>query len=441
MNRIVNAALMARETLMFLPLIVFCFLPVMQKVKSRPLILTGKILLAVTGMEAAFFIIYLISPTNEAILLSMLLCVAGFFYLYQKEVDLKRSHLWFIFMTACMIGGIGYVTHFIIDALLNPQGTMSLYDSLHVLLLELLVECIIIALMWIPARKYLSWLVDNFHEEKIWRVVWIFPFTFTVFFYYFIPYYNYTLYIDRLMKMYLMVLIVLLTTIFFLYILFYKVAYSMVEKQKITERTIYLEMQAEQYRHLQEHIQETNRIRHDFRHQLTALGEMLYHEQYSEAKKFLEENNLEFSKTAKQFCKSPAVNAILNHYESLCQEHGISTHFNFQIPYETTLNDMDLCVLLGNLLENALHGCQETEGIHKVIDLKAGQTAPHLIAIQIRNSYSGTLKMHKGQYLSTKHEGEGQGLKSVRLITEKYNGTVKIELKNQQFIIKILFQV
>lgn len=129
-----------------------------------------------------------------------------------------------------MIGGIGYVTHFIIDALLNPQGTVSLYDSLHVLLLELL--------------------VDNFHEEKIWRVVWIFPFTFTVFFYYFVPYYNHTLYINRLMKMYLMVLIVLLTTIFFLYILFYRVAYSMVEKQKMAERTIYLEMQAEQYRHL-----------------------------------------------------------------------------------------------------------------------------------------------------------------------------------------------
>lgn len=93
MNRIVNVALMERETLLFLPLIVFCFLPVMQKFKSRPLILIGKILLAVTGMETPFFTIYLISPTDEALLLSMLLCVTGFFYLYQKEVDLKRSHL------------------------------------------------------------------------------------------------------------------------------------------------------------------------------------------------------------------------------------------------------------------------------------------------------------------------------------------------------------
>lgn len=441
MNRIVTAALMTRETLMFLPLIVFCFLPVMPKVKSRPIILLGRILLAVIGMETAFFIIYLISPTSEALIFSMLFCVTGFFYLYQREVDIKCSHLWFLFMTACMIGSFGYVCHFIIDALFNPKGTISLHDSLHVLLLELFVECIIIALIWMPSKKYLGWLVVNFQEEKVWRVVWIFPLTLTVFFYFFVPYYNSTLYINRLMEMYLLVLAVLLTAIFLLYVLFYRVAYSMVENQKIAERTIYLEMQAAQYRNLQEHIQETNRIRHDFRHQLTALGEMLYHEQYDEAKKFLKENNLEFSKTAKQFCESPAVNAILNHYEALCREHGITTHFNFQIPYETTLSDMDLCVLLGNLLENALHGCQETTGIPKVIELKAGQTAPHLIAMQIRNSYTGTLKMHKGQYLSSKHEGEGQGLKSVHLISEKYNGTMKIELKNQQFVVRILIKV
>lgn len=441
MNRIVTAALMTRETLMFLPLIVFCFLPVMPQVKSRPLVLLGKVVLAVAGMETAFFILYLISPTNEALILSMLLCVTGFFYLYQREVNLKRSHLWFLFMTACMIGSFGYVCHFIIDALFDPEGTITLYGSLHVLLVELLVESVIIALIWCPSRKYLGWLVVNFHEEKIWRVVWIFPLAFTVFFYYFVPYDNSTLYINRLMKMYLIVLAVLLAAIFLLYVLFYRVAYSMVEKQKAAERTIFLEMQAEQYRNLQEHIQETNRIRHDFRHQLTALGEMLYHEQYDEAKKFLKENNLEFSKTAKQFCESPAVNAILNHYEALCRESGISTQFNFQIPYESALSDMDLCVLLGNLLENALHGCQETTGIHKMIELKAGQTAPHFIAIQIRNSYTGTLKMDKGQYLSSKHEGEGQGLKSVHLIADKYNGTVKIELKNQQFIVKVLFQV
>lgn len=72
---------------------------------------------------------------------------------------------------------------------------------------------------------------------------------------------------------------------------------------------------------------------------------------------------------------------------------------------------------------------------------KAGQTAPHLIALQIRNSYNGTFRMHKSRYLSSKHEGEGQGLRSVRLIAEKYKGSMKIETENQQFVVKLLLHV
>ncbi|WP_102401382.1 sensor histidine kinase [Haloimpatiens massiliensis] len=441
MNHVKEAALLTRETLMLLPLIVFCFLPVMQKIKDSTGVLVVKILFVIAGMEAIIFCVYFLCPQEYAIVLNSFLCVVIFFWLYQRQVALERSHLWFVFMTACLIGGFGYLVYHVADIFLHPTGTIDSELSLNVLLLQIIFECMLILILGYPVKKYLGWLVSYFHEEKIWRIVWIFPMVFTIVFGYFIPYDNSKMYIGRALELYIISVSAFVVIVIIIYAMFYRIAYSIVENQKIAERTIYLEMEAEQYRKLQEYVQDTSRLRHDFRHHLTVLSEMIECQEYEEAQKFLRAYHLEVSKTTKQYCASAAINAVLNHYDFFCQEEGISIYFGIRLNYDIIVKDIDFCVLLGNLLENALYGCRTTEKEQRKIELKIGQTAPHVIVLTIRNSYSGIIQKDEDVFLSSRHKGKGQGLKSVSLIAEKYNGFMKVEYNDKQFLVKVLLNV
>lgn len=223
--------------------------------------------------------------------------------------------------------------------------------------------------------------------------------------------------------------------------MFYQIAYHIVEKEKIRERTIYLEMEAEQYRKFQEYVERTSRLRHDFRYHLTALIGMMKKNEYEEAQAYMQKYSLSFHQPIKQYCQSSAVNAVLNHYANICQEENIPLSISVNIKTEQEVMDADFCVLLGNLLENALYACRNQKLKHRNIELKLGQTSAHVIVLSIRNPYLGNIKKEGSSFLSTKHTGKGQGLKSVSMIADKYNGYMKVEHENNEFIVMVLLNI
>lgn len=441
MTDLKDALLSTLNTLMFIPLIVFCFIPVAQKAKNSLRTLVIKIIFSVITIEIILFFIYYYLPYTIAHPLNTLLCVVIFFWLYQREVDVERSHLWFLFTTACFVGGFSYLVYHVSDILLNPLGTIYDDSSINVLILQIVFECLLIFVLRYPTKKYLGWLVLHFHGKKVWKFIWIFPTTFTTVFYFFIPYDNSKMYLGRALELYLIAIVAFLIIAIVIYIMFYQIAYNIVENQRISERALYLEMEAEQYRRLQEYVNNTSRLRHDFRYQLTALSTMIERKEYKEARKYLKEYSLEISNPAKQYCQSSAVNAVLNHYAACFYEAGISYHFGISIERLTSLKDTDFCVLLGNLLENALHACRLLEKEEREIELKIGQTSQHVIVLSIRNPYDGNIKKDQDIFLSTKHKGRGQGLRSVTMIAEKYNGFMNVEYSDNKFVVKVLLNV
>lgn len=438
MENLLEAALYTRSTLMIVPLIPFCFLPVWQDAKCSPQRLFLKVLAAFAAMEAAMFFLHLILPPATADTVNMGLCIFVFFYLYQKEIALKRSHLWFIFMTACLIGSLGFLCYHLVDIFLHPTSVVDDPVWLDSLLIQIAFESFLVLILAWPARKYLGWLVHYFHEETVWNVIWLIPFGFMIFASVFIPYDNSVMYAGRFLKIYSVTILVLSALLIFIYILFYKIAYSIMENQKMIQKTANLEIQAQQYHRLQAYMQKTSRLRHDFRYQLTVIAGMLQKQQYKELEDYLDQYIAGVSDMPVRYCSSSAVNAILNHYASMCRELGITARFNIRLHEKFSVEDIDFCVLLGNLLENAIDGCEPLPEARRRITLKVGQTAEHVIALQISNPYEGLLNQKAGRLLSSKHDGEGQGLKSVQMITEKYNGFLDIHSEDRMFEVKVL---
>lgn len=340
-----------------------------------------------------------------------------------------------------MIGGFSYLVYHTADIFLDPTGNASSAVSTKVFLIQVSFEALFILLIAYPTKKYLGWLVLHFHDEKSWHKVSIFPVIFTFIFYVFIPLDNSKMYIGRALNLYMMAVCVFIIIAFIIYIMFYQIAYNIVEKQKIRERSIYLEMEAEQYRKLQEYVELTSRLRHDFRYHFTALCSMMEKKQYDEAEAYIKRYSLVNTKSVKKYCHSNAINAVLNHYAYSCQEENIAVDFNVRIHDHHGLLDADFCVILGNLLENALYACRNQENDARHIELKVAQTSAHLIVLSVCNPYYGRVVKEGIRFISTKHAGKGQGLNSVSLIAEKYNGYMKVEHSDHQFIVKVLLNV
>lgn len=438
MEDFVMAVLYTRSTLITAPLIVFCFLPVWRDAKSAPARLVLKVAAAFFSMETAMFFVYLAAPPMAADNINMCLCIVIYFYLYQREIAIERSHLWFVFMTACMVGGFVFLFHHLVDIFLHPEGVVL--DPVHTdtFLLQIMFECLLVFFLSYPARRYLGWLVHHFHEERVWKVIWLIPAGFLAFSAIFIPYDNSVMYKGRFLKVYVITIFVLFFLSIFIYVLFYSIAYSIVEKQDMLRKNANLELQAQQYYQLQSYVQETSRLRHDFRYQLTVLAEMLKKGHYRELEDYLDQYIGSVSDMPVRYCASAAVNAILNHYVAVCRELQITFCPGIHLLEEFGVEDIDFCVLLGNLLENSIDGCRGLPEEKRRITLKMGQTAEHVIALQIANPYEGALVKKEGWLSSSKHEGEGQGLKSVRLITEKYQGFLDVQTEGQVFEVKVL---
>lgn len=239
--------------------------------------------------------------------------------------------------------------------------------------------------------------------------------------------------------MYLVILVCLFTFVLLVYFLFYRITYAHVRQQKVEHSNRILSMQGSQYQQLLRSVQENSRIRHDFRQQLIVISELLKQKEYVKLEEyvyaFVEDTETEL----KVYSYSAAVNALLTYYGSLCKTKGIQTNLSLHLPDQLSISDQDFCIMLGNLLENAIYGCQGTTDPY--IHLKIRQTSPNMLAIKIENPYAGVLKRVNGRFISTRHGQTGHGLESVSMIAENHQGMVEIQAEEQTFTVRVLLQI
>ena len=139
-------------------------------------------------------------------------------------------------------------------------------------------------------------------------------------------------------------MLTLLVFVFLLYVLFYTIIHSYVENQYILEEQKILEIQAKEYSQLSQHVQETREIRHDFRHQITVISGLLNQGNYEELKEYLSQYESSISLQTKIYCRQPAVNAILSHYDLLCAQDKIKT--NLPLIFQRSLQSLPLIFVL-----------------------------------------------------------------------------------------------
>lgn len=133
------------------------------------------------------------------------------------------------------------------------------------------------------------------------------------------------------------------------------------------------------------------------------------------------------------------VDAILNSKLSLMKSKQIAIHAKATVPSELTISEIDLCAIIGNLLDNAMEACLKQEAaeerfIRIYIDVLKQQ-----LYICVTNSTGGMVRKAGKTYLSTKAAGtHGFGLMRIDRLTEKYGGYVNRQHEDGAFATEVM---
>lgn len=174
--------------------------------------------------------------------------------------------------------------------------------------------------------------------------------------------------------------------------------------------------------------------RHDMRHHFALLQGLASKEQMADIKEYLRIAQSDIDAiTPLRFCENETVNLILSALATRAKQSGILLTVDAKLPDILPFSDTELCSLLSNALENAIHASKHIpDGNKRVIQLRMYSKNTKL-CIDIRNTYQDEPNFHQGLPISTE-QGHGFGTKSMTHIVEKHGGVYQFFVKDGWFI-------
>lgn len=194
--------------------------------------------------------------------------------------------------------------------------------------------------------------------------------------------------------------------------------------------------ESSQYKISKETIDMINIKCHDFRHQIREFGD----NQKIDVEAITNLNKLIRIYDSTYHTENEALNVILNEKTLLCNNKNIRFTCIVDGNALNFIENEDIYSLFGNLIDNSIDAVSELNDNEKIISLKIKQVG-NIVSVSIKNGYKGTIKMENNLPISKKGDNihHGFGMKSIKMVCEKYNGTLKLNVKNNVFSVTILF--
>lgn len=175
--------------------------------------------------------------------------------------------------------------------------------------------------------------------------------------------------------------------------------------------------------------------RHDYRHHIQAMKVHAAKGEFAEITKYLDmlDDDLTNVETVIKTGNRMA-DAILNSKLSLAAEKEIQVKAEAKIPVSLTVSELDLCIVIGNLLDNAIEACMELPPDRRLIRIYMEMKGNYLY-LALTNTAGGDKKQ---SFATTRGEGHGFGLARVDAVIQKYGGYITRASEDEAFSTEIL---
>lgn len=221
-------------------------------------------------------------------------------------------------------------------------------------------------------------------------------------------------------------------------------AYIRLEESALVERQ--LESYSNQLDVLMKSEEKVRGLRHDLKHHLNEILMMADKNKAADIKDYI--RNMQMYMTNENEYVSSGntdIDSLLNLMLNKAKSELKKVKCKVSVPCELDIQAFDWNIILGNLVDNAIRAAKESEEgfLYIKISYQRG-----ILLINIKNSYHGELVKTDDKYISTKEydrtdpsQLHGLGIKNVKKIVEKYNGSIEIEDEDGVFDVRILMYV
>lgn len=335
---------------------------------------------------------------------------------------------------SCLVGPAS-----IADALAAP-GNTSPWLSPVGSLTHFALCWVLVALCWYPTTRSTRSLLETDAVVRSWHVFWILPAVFVLINLLLFSQLNTILRSGQLLGVYALLSVVMTGLLLLFYGLFYLVARELEKNLRLKQENQFLQMQTAQYETLRAAIEETRIARHDLRHHFSTLSALADRSAWEELRRYLAEAAADVPADELRLCENQAVDGVAGRYSALSRRSGVPFTCELDLPPALPVSEMDVCVVLQNLLENALEASRRTEGEPRYIHLRAVVHGDNLVLITVENGCRGGLTERDGVLLSSKRPGEGLGLRSVAHIAEKNGGYCRFVCESGVFTANVMLR-
>ncbi|MCC8099811.1 MAG: GHKL domain-containing protein [Clostridiales bacterium] len=199
-----------------------------------------------------------------------------------------------------------------------------------------------------------------------------------------------------------------------------------------------LQRQYEQYRISRENMEAVNRKYHDLKHQISVIRlepDAARREEYLTQ---LESGIRDLG--AIHRTGNDVLDTILSSKQLYCSQNQITMTVMADGAQLAFLEVMDICSIFGNALDNAIESVGKLEEPEQRLIRVAVYLKNGFLVIQVENFCAATPEAVDGEYQTTKadKENHGYGIKSIRYVAQKYDGTVSVRTEDGWFYLKVL---
>lgn len=444
-----------------LPCMLLCLLPFSNekfKIKKNKLvgILTSIcIIFAIMFSLAIYYISYENSPnlntvSNVFMAIAIVACGTLFFACIKESLYKKLMVMCIVLIYAVFLYmGVNIILRVIPimrDQWVVQRYTYSIYTLIDFFVLTAITLPIIWKVMAGPIRKYLE-NIDSKFLRRTFYIVLVLTFLYYIFLSWILPILEY-IPIQNTEGLFFFFVYTYLFCSICLVVAFWFLFWEILKIQEQSKYRGILKIQQMRYQEITENIANVQRTNHDMRHHFRVIDNLITEEKYDKTRKYINECvTIIESGEIEQFCIEPMVNALLQYYVGEARKKDIKCDIRVSMEH-CPIDNVDMTVLLGNCLENAIASCDNIKN-KKFIRLNI-KTVNSTLAILMENSCNEILfTEHKhphtnyvkaSEFRSIKKEG-GIGLTSIEHTTKKYGGIAEYKYDPPIFYTRITLEL
>lgn len=210
-------------------------------------------------------------------------------------------------------------------------------------------------------------------------------------------------------------------------------------KEKLLFAELHINNQILHYQELNKHQNELKIFRHDIKNRLLSLMALVKDGKSDKALQIMENNLNWLEEMNSNIINSgnPVIDAILQSKLHVAKDKNISLQISTKLAEEISIDELELGIVLGNALDNAIEAVEKNIGKDKKYISLTLMSTDNRISISISNLVEEDVNTEKLVTSKTDKEKHGYGIKSIKAIVQRHDGIVTFSCENRVFNVSI----